>query len=288
MAMRLTTYPTAAEFLDAVGPTLGEHEAEHHLMLGVAEAAAAARAPNDRLFVASVDDADGLVLAALMTRDRPLLLASGRADVTSAAAPLWDALRAQPLRPKLVIGTVGQIEGVVHVWARATGCVATLAMRQRAYSLTSVDDVTQTSGSLRVATLDDLDLVSEWISHFESEALANVAPQSSRGSAERRIAAGEIQLWCDPDPRTMAASVRPTKRTIAISSVYTPRAWRRRGYATACVAALSRLLLQRGFERCVLYTDLSNPTSNAIYTRIGYRPVRDFLMYELADDASHV
>jgi predicted GNAT family acetyltransferase len=47
------------------------------------------------------------------------------------------------------------------------------------------------------------------------------------------------------------------------------------------VAALSDLLLRRGFEFCVLYTDLSNPTSNAIYTRIGYRPVRDFLMYEL-------
>jgi len=280
--VRLTTYPTAAAFLDAVGPTLVEHEAAHHLMLGVAEAAAAGRAPNADLFAASVDDADGLVLAALMTRDRPLLLASDRADVASAAAPLWDALCADRLQPKLVIGTVGQVEGVVERWTHATGGGATLAMRQRAYTLTSVHAVAQTPGSLRVATSDDLDLVAEWISHFESEALANLAPQSSRGSAERRIAAGEIHLWCDPEPRTMAASVRPTKRAIAVSSVYTPREWRRRGYATACVAALSKLLLQRGFEFCVLHTDLSNPTSNAIYTGIGYRPVRDFLMYELA------
>jgi uncharacterized protein len=251
-------------------------------MLGVAEAAAAGRAPNADLFAASVDDADGLVLAALMTRDRPLLLASDRADVASAAAPLWDALYTDRLQPKLVIGTVGQVEGVVERWTHATGGGATLAMRQRAYTLTSVRAVAQTPGSLRVATSDDLDLVAEWISHFESEALANLAPQSSRGSAERRIAAGEIHLWCDPEPRTMAASVRPTKRAIAVSGVYTPREWRRRGYATACVAALSKLLLQRGFEFCVLYTDLSNPTSNAIYTGIGYRPVRDFLMYELA------
>jgi predicted GNAT family acetyltransferase len=28
----------------------------------------------------------------------------------------------------------------------------------------------------------------------------------------------------------------------------------------------------------VLFTDLSNPTSNAIYQRIGYRPVADALM----------
>lgn len=287
--MRLTTYPTAAEFLEAVGPTLAEHEAAHHLMLGVAEAAVAGRAPNAELFAASVNDADGLVLAALMTRDRPLLLASDRADVASGAAALmWSALRAEQLQPRLVIGTVGQIEAVVDQWTRETGGEATLAMRQRAYTLTSVDAVPAASGILRVATSDDLDLVSEWISQFESEALANVVPQSSRGSAERRIAAGEIHLWCDPEPRTMAASVRPTKRAIAVSSVYTPREWRRRGYGTACVAALSKVLLQRGFELCVLYTDLSNPTSNAIYTRIGYRPVRDFLMYELSANAPHV
>lgn len=79
----------------------------------------------------------------------------------------------------------------------------------------------------------------------------------------------------------MAASVRPTRRAIAIGGVYTPPQWRGRGYATSCVAALSELLLGRGFEFCVLYTDLANPTSNGIYARIGYRPVRDFLMYEL-------
>jgi predicted GNAT family acetyltransferase len=53
------------------------------------------------------------------------------------------------------------------------------------------------------------------------------------------------------------------------------------------VAALSQLLLHRGFELCVLYTDLSNPTSNSIYTRIGYRPVRDFLMFDLSAHATH-
>jgi len=99
--------------------------------------------------------------------------------------------------------------------------------------------------------------------------------------AARRVAAGEVYLWCDPDPRTMAGSARPTQHAIAVNAVYTPPEWRKRGYATACVAELSRLLLARGYEFCVLYTDLANPTSNAIYSRIGYRPVRDLLMYDL-------
>ena len=30
---------------------------------------------------------------------------------------------------------------------------------------------------------------------------------------------------------------------------------------------------------CVLFTDLANPTSNSVYTRIGYAPVCDFSLY---------
>ena len=285
--MRLTTYATAAEFLAAAGPTLAEHEAEHHLVLGVAEAAATGRAPNDDLFLASVHDARGLALAALMTDGYPLLLASDRADVTSASPLLWDALAGERPPPRFVIGTVGQVEDAVGQWMRASGGGAKVAMRQRSYKLTSLDPLPPTSGSLREATTNDLDLVAEWVAHFEAEALANIGSRSTKASAARRIAAGEICLWCDPEPRTMAASVRPTQRGIAVAGVYTPPQWRRRGYATSCVAALSELLLGRGFEFCVLYTDLDNPTSNSIYTRIGYRPLRDLLMFDVSADAPH-
>src|SRR5512133_2777693 len=127
--MRLATYAAAAEFLEAVGPALAEHEAEHHLVLGVAEAAATGRAPNDNLFLASVHDARGLALAALMTHGYPLLLASDRADVTSASPLLWDALADEQPPPRFVIGTVGQVERAVEQWTRASGGVAKVAMR---------------------------------------------------------------------------------------------------------------------------------------------------------------
>jgi uncharacterized protein len=32
-------------------------------------------------------------------------------------------------------------------------------------------------------------------------------------------------------------------------------------------------------RRCILYTDLGNPTSNSIYRRIGYRAVAECLRY---------
>jgi len=58
----------------------------------------------------------------------------------------------------------------------------------------------------------------------------------------------------------------------------------RQGYASALVARLSQHLLDLGYQFINLFTDLQNPTSNAIYQKIGYRPVCDFRMYKFQID----
>ena len=73
----------------------------------------------------------------------------------------------------------------------------------------------------------------------------------------------------------MAGCTGWTPRGVRINAVYTPPQSRRRGYASACVAALSQLLLGAGRQFCFLFTDLANPTSNRIYQQIGYRAVCD-------------
>ena len=98
--------------------------------------------------LASVDDVDGLALAALMTRGSPLLIASDRADVTLACGLLLDALCTRQRLPKYVIGTVGQVERLVEQWTRESGGRATVAMRQRAYKLTALDPLPPTFGKL--------------------------------------------------------------------------------------------------------------------------------------------
>jgi hypothetical protein len=66
---------------------------------------------------------------------------------------------------------------------------------------------------------------------------------------------------------------------VSVGPVYTPPERRGRGYATACVAALSQTILDEGWAFCTLFTDLANPTSNSIYQKIGYHPVCDFAEY---------
>lgn len=80
----------------------------------------------------------------------------------------------------------------------------------------------------------------------------------------------------------MAGVVAHTPHGARIGYVYTPPEWRGRGYASACVAGLSQRVLDSGRRFCFLYTDLSNPTSNALYQRIGYEHVCNVIDYEFS------
>jgi predicted GNAT family acetyltransferase len=72
------------------------------------------------------------------------------------------------------------------------------------------------------------------------------------------------------------AGVSPAAAGVArVGPVYTPPAARGRGYGSAVTATASQAAIDAGASHVVLYTDLSNPTSNAIYQAIGYRPDHD-------------
>jgi GNAT superfamily N-acetyltransferase len=278
----LSTFADADAFLRVVGPALEGREAEHHLLLGLATALRMSPPPtSDAPFLAAVDDGAGLALAGLMSPSRPLVLASDRDDLVTALEPLWEGLAAGDRTPRQLHAMTRHAESFIMGWQRRTGCATELRMRQRLHALTEVRDVPVPSGRLRMAGASDVQLVGDWMAAFDREALGEMSPDAARERAQQRVRAGEVFLWVDDEPRSMAARTRPTAHGIAINSVYTPPEWRGRGYATGCVASLSARMLDEGRAFCVLYTDLANPTSNAIYARIGYRGIRDFDLYDL-------
>ena len=99
---------------------------------------------------------------------------------------------------------------------------------------------------------------------------------------ERHLNAGTLYLWKSADGQlvSIAAKNRETRNGATISLVYTPPEHRRRGYAGRLVASLSQHLLDGGKTLCNLYTDLSNPTSNGVYQRIGYTQIAESRFYE--------
>lgn len=286
MRVITSTCATAREFLAAIEPDFAEREVEHHLILGVTHGLIA-RPVSGTAFVAVRDDA-GLALAALLSPSRPLLIATNRTEPDAAITELARWLLEHGHTPRGFIADLPHAERFAREWEPLRGGHAQLKMRQRLHVLRDVAAIPNAKGALRQAALSDLDLLSQWQGAFNNEALGETLDPELRDALARRVDNGEMFLWEDAGggPLSMAASARPTPGGVAINSVYTPPEWRGRGYATTCVAALSQHLLQGGKAFCVLYTDLANPTSNAIYARIGYRPVSDSLFYALTQSES--
>jgi len=278
--MQVTRHATPRDFLTAVQPFLVQAEVENNLILGVTAdlvANPAGLIPDP--YFATVSGAEGICMAAFQTL--PGRIAVTRKMEAGALDALCRHAHGVGLEIIAVLGPDPTAEQFAGALAALRGGSPRLHMRQRIHELVAVEVLPGLpAGHLRPARPDEVPMVSEWLLEFQAE-IGEPAPINR--AAEQRIRAGELHLWDDGEPRSMAGSTGKTPHGIRVNAVYTPREWRGRGYATATVAALSRRLLEEGNRFCCLYTDLANPTSNAIYQRIGYRPVCDSAVYVLVD-----
>jgi predicted GNAT family acetyltransferase len=285
MADRLiTTYQDAGAFLQKTQALLEAREAANSLMLGIClRLKESPETAQHTPYLATVEDGQGVAVAAVMTPPHKVVLYSDRPACEEAFERLAQGLTEGGWAVPGVLGPSRIAESFAGVWARVSGQRYRAGIRQRIYELKRVDHPQYSPGRLRVAEEADVDLVAEWAFAFQQEALGEGSVEEARQLAERRMKAKEIFLWEDGRPVSVAARARPTPRGITVSLVYTPPEFRRRGYATSCVAALSQRLLDSGRQFCALFTDLSNPTSNSIYQKVGYVPVCDFNEYVFSE-----
>jgi len=170
-------------------------------------------------------------------------------------------------------------------WGLRTGAAASVYQRSRLYRLAGlVDPEPAPAGRARVAGAADRDLLIGWWQAFGREA-GSLADGDSGRMVDSRLGHGGITLWEDGGrPVSMAALNRPAAGATRVGPVYTPPDLRGRGYASAVTAAVSRAALAAGAREVVLFTDLANPTSNALYQRLGYQPVEDRVILSFAPD----
>jgi hypothetical protein len=139
-------------------------------------------------------------------------------------------------------------------------------------------------GGLQAATGDDVDLATEWFGAFMGDAdeqagrPRGASPHEAPDRAEmlRRLRAGGLWFWVNQaGERVHLTGVsQPSFGVARVGPVYTPPAQRGRGWASNAVAEISRRIQAQGVRVC-LFTDQANPTSNKIYTALGYQPVAD-------------
>lgn len=177
-------------------------------------------------------------------------------------------------------GPSESIETFAEAW-HARGEKATLASRRRLYRLAElVSPSRPVPGGARLVTDADRDLLIEWFSAFGPEVGEPVlnAPRA----VDRRLVNGELLLWeHDGVPVSMAGTTTPIAGVARVAPVFTPAPFRGCGYAGAVTAAVSRRTLDAGHE-VILFTNLANPTSNALYQRLGFVGIGQFSMLELA------
>lgn len=284
MSIHLRQYESAADFLGDVGEMLSTRATVNNLMLGICERLIQDPAAYaDPFFAAAFDPQEAPLLAAVMTPPHNLILAEGL-DFQAGLPVLIDHLQANSMDLPGVIGPAPAAEAFYERWKRVAGLAGEVEMYQRVYELRHVHLPKMPSGHFRIAREDDIPLIARWMQAFEMEALAEERPLNF-DRAERFIQRGNVFVWADGgQPVAMAMKSRPLESSISVNAVYTPPENRRNGYATALVARLSQHLLDLGYEFINLSTDLENPTSNAIYRKIGYLPVTVFRSYKFSPD----
>lgn len=270
--MPLNTYPNATAFLADNGAFLEQEEAVNGLLLGLAQGAGA----EDDLRLFALHAENRPVFCGLQTPPRNLVIYGQARHMADAARSLTGRLGVATLTIPGVIGPGEATLAFAEAWCEHNGCTPFVAREMGVYQLNELRDVPTPPGNFQQAQKEDAALLAEWMTAFGVEALGEFDPATSRKAAAELISQERLFVWKNGQPVSMAAVGRPTRNGITVYYVYTPPEHRNRGYASACVAEMSRRMLRRGYRFCSLFADFANPTSNKIYRQMGYRLVRDF------------
>ena len=296
--MKFKKYDDVKAFYNDTFEVLMRHEAQNMIQLGNiligyrGEDKAGWRDPANWL-MATVSDETGIRLTAIMTPPHNISLhATDNIICDEALQCLADGLLAGPQPPDAqaalpvpgVIAEKALAERFARIFAAASGTGYRVTMDQRIYELTKVNPDIRIIGKIRKAREQDLAFLPYWIEAFMTRSPDAPAPvQPDIGLYSRYVTNGKLfVLEYEGTPVSIAGINRELPNVCAVASVYTPPYFRNKGFATSCVAQLSQRMLDKGFSKCSLYTNLANPTSNSIYQKIGYTPICDSLEIKFA------
>lgn len=275
--MTVTRFQSAREFLDAAEPLLIIAEAENNLILAVAHGLARNPDAASDPYLAAISDSGRVIACAVHVAPYKLVLTRAtRASIQRLAQDAFEVV------PDLqgVSGPSRSAEDFALEWRRLSRREPTLSMRLRIHETRRVDAAgyPAPSGRLRQASADDEERLTEWTRVFVAEARLP-DPIDARRVVADSIGRGRLYVWDAGEPVSMAAWTGKTPNGVRLNFIYTPRELRGRGYGTACVAAMTRMMLDQGSAFCWLYTDMSAGASPTLFKRIGYRPVSDVSEY---------
>ena len=288
--IEIITHTHANELISLSGAYLEQNESENNLPLGFAYRLAEAPhyyGPEPPLLLSILDQGKPVGVAIMIPQWKMLLSRIG-AEVQSAIVHLVHHLQEIDVHIPEIAGPAAEAQTFSDYWVEWMPSVSsTVAMRMRLFEARAVADLPLSPGKLRLAWMDDHLLMAQWhFAYWEETFGKPVNFEFAKSNAEQAIKDQVLYIWDHGHPVSIVKTDRPTKNGIAFHTVYTPPEHRKKGYATSSVLVLTQKMLTDRYSFCCLYTDLSNPTSNSIYTKIGYVPIGDALAFDFVAQES--
>ncbi|MGW0325002.1 GNAT family N-acetyltransferase [Nocardia sp. NPDC003183] len=273
--MRIDITSDAARFMDDVEPFLRRDPLRHTVIATVLVNLANGRSGGLSTRFLSIRDNAGQIVGIAQCTNGAAYLGELPAHSISAVV---DAFAAHAIALRSVEGHEADAVTFATRWSKTTGGSYRIRHSARLFRLDALQ-VPDAPGAPRQATVDD---VATCIAMVEDFGVETGAPHRLDETAvRRRIEAGSSWLWeHDGTPVTLVARQPAVLCWARIGPVYTPPRFRGNGFASALTATVAGRIRAEGADVC-LFTDLANPTSNKIYQRIGFEPVRDFVHYTL-------
>jgi uncharacterized protein len=272
--MQLHKFTDASQFYDRVKDYLLSHESEHCLLFGVINTLVHnPERYNCEPYLATVENNENIIAVAIKTPPFPLLLSKTQ-DFQAVELFVRDLYSLDESLPG-VNSFTREGQSFAETWQIIANQSYQVEMEMRIHSLDKVLPIAQSIGHLRPATESDRDLLVQWCEAFGIEA-ASSADRFNEHFVDNYLQQKNFYIWQNQVPVSMACAKVSTPNGALIGPVYTPPEYRQKGYASSCVATLSKTLLDQGYKYCFLFTNLANPTSNHIYREIGYQPVADW------------
>lgn len=281
--MRIEVFSDAGQFRAAAAPVFDADPVTTNVIAVVTEQIAKAEPdasdPSGRFFVV---DLHGPAGAAMLTPPWNLFVS----DMPVEAVPeLVEAVAAAGCVLPGVTGVDAVAAQVAARWSDHAGVTARPAGGRHVYVLDALVMPSVARGRGRRFGPDEVDLVADWLGRFHAEAVPEDPTVDTHAVARRRIEAGELWAWeVMGRPVALAACSAPAIGVARVGPVYTPPAERRNGYGSGVTASATRAALDDGAQRVMLYADVANATSNAIYRHLGYRHDHDALAFQFVAD----
>jgi len=230
--------------------------------------------------MAIVSDESSVRLTAIMTPPHNVTLYATDNKISAAAIDcMINGMADEPIPG--VLAEKSLANAFAEAYTARHGKAYETTMDHGIYELTEVNPKVPQIGTIRLVEEKDMPFLPFWLEAFYPSAHGDSRmplPISDENSRYRISKKNLYVLEVDGVPVSLAGLNREMQTVVGVGPVFTPLYFQGRGYASSCVAQLSQLALEKGFSKCVLYTDLANPTSNSIYKKIGYRQICDSLM----------